>query len=51
MTALHRRIAIHLGWSERDVTSFSLSSLRELVTDPDLRADITAEIARIHGMV
>lgn len=43
---LHQRIAEALGWSMQDVRSLSLASLRDLVQDPELRADITRAIAR-----
>ena len=43
---LHQRIAEALGWPMRDVQSMSLATLRDLVTDPELRADITRAIAR-----
>lgn len=46
-STLHDRIALTLGWSDRDVTSFSLPTLRELVrpVDPSLAAEITEVIA------
>lgn len=44
--SLHTRAARVLGWSERDVTSVSFHSLRELVRpiDPALAEDITRAI-------
>ena len=44
---LNARIAEALGWSERDVRSFSLLTIRELlrVKHPKLAAEITALVA------
>ncbi len=46
MLTLHARIAKTLGWSERQVKTFSLPSLRELValSDRKLADEITAAI-------
>lgn len=43
MDPLHDRIAKALGWSERDVRSMSMQTLRELVrpVDPDLAAEMS----------
>ena len=40
---LHERIALALGWSERDVRGFSLLTLRELLRPrhPKLFAEVT----------
>jgi hypothetical protein len=45
--SLHARAAKALGWSESDVRSVSLQSLRDLVrpVDPKLAADIGDAIA------
>lgn len=42
---LRERIAEHLGWSVKDTNTFSLASLKPLVTDSKLRAHIDDAIA------
>lgn len=45
-TTLHERIAIALGWTVKDVQSFSFQTLRELVRpeDPVLADEISEAI-------
>lgn len=47
--SLRARVARHLGWTEGDAGSFSLPSVREMVTDPKLRQAIDEAIARGPG--
>lgn len=42
---LHQRIAEALGWPLQDVRGFSLATLRDLVQDPGLKADISKVLA------
>jgi hypothetical protein len=44
---IHARIAQHLGWSIKDAQSFSLSTLRALVTCENLKAEITRAMEMI----
>lgn len=44
LTALHRRIAEHLGWTLDEVGSLSLPALRELVTSDKLRHEISVVV-------
>lgn len=54
MGTLHERIATAIGWTERDVRSFSLPTIREMLRDkhPKLYDEVTLLIqsgAHIYG--
>ena len=42
--SLRERIALHLGWTVAETRGFSFQSLRDLVTDPKIKHELTQEI-------